>query len=55
MIEVDNLGITTHTHLMLLHAFKQNFITKFVTKFKKNKVWKNRFLEKQVSEKRFLD
>ena len=48
MIEVDNLGITTHTHLILLHAFKQIFITKFLTKFQKNKVWKNRLLEKQV-------
>ena len=48
MIEVDNFGIVTHTHLILLHAYKQNFITKFLIKFQKNKVWKNRFLEKQV-------
>ena len=51
MIEVDNLGIATHTHLILLHAFKQNFITKFLTEFQKNDVWKNRFFEKQVSGK----
>jgi len=48
MIEVDNFGIVTHTHLILLHAYKQNFITKFLIKFQKNEVWKNRFLEKQV-------
>jgi len=48
MIEVDNLGIATHTHLILLHAFKQNFMTKFLIKFQKYEVWKNRFLEKQV-------
>ena len=40
-----------HTHLMLLHAFKQNFITKFLIKFQKNEVWKNRFLEKQAFRK----
>ena len=57
MIEVDNFGIVIHTHLILLHAYKQIFITKFLTKFRKTKFgkivfgktsfWKNRFcLEK---------
>ena len=56
MIEVDNIGIDTHTHLILLHAFKQNFITKFLIKFQKNEVWKIRFLEKRFLslEKEFL-
>ena len=54
MIEVDNLGIVTHTHLILLHVFKKNFIAKFLTEFQKNGVskklvfgktsfWKNGF------------
>ena len=54
MIEVDNFGIVTHTHLILLHAYKQIFITKFLTKFRKNKVWKNRFWKNKFLEKQSL-
>ena len=54
MIEVDNLGIVTHTHFILLHVFKAKFITKIVSEFQKNEVSKKSVFGKTSFWKKVL-